>query len=808
MNLKKKAFAFSFIALFLSFVIFAFASITLFNSDFNKDDNLKTTRVMKLNEENIYFQEVFLNDALKFSLYHSLEAIVEEAYLDISFQNSFNNNITQLNTYFFELLTNSSLNGNNIILMDNKNIYNLTTPYLESFEDIHRASLDFNVVSLRVFEKNPFYLNFEILASINLTSFDNVGSWNNTKIIEVAVPTITLKDPIYALNIYPRLSNSLIPNISPNTYFQGNIAWDFDVLNETIENTYSTVFFEPLTKYTIGNSYLSSLLNFSLSSYLNVTGFWSFDYDLEESKIYDTSQNNQNGTLFGLSKLLLSFDEETMSAGSILDLTSYENQVSFSNIILRNTSCIYRDCIELDSTSLIEIENISLEGNSISFSFWFNVDSTSSEPYLFKLGTVGTDNEISIRLNPSDQIEFTLGRHVGSSIPITFTSISNISRNTWNHLVVSYNGNTGIGKIFINGEIRNGRFGQDSSSRIDSFLDVYNLINIGSNSGSNRFIGLIDEIGVFSKEISNVEVAQLYSSKKIFFLEYIDSLHGKGIFFNGINNYVEIENSQNQFQFGTGEFSYCVWFKPILNGSNFDEQILISKKNNVNQGFSFGIVNSSRKVFYTLNNIREESFSDFQFEKWYFSCITRDSSGTVRFYLNGILENEIPFSNSIQSTSNNLFFARESFSDSNYFGGIIDEIKFFNRTLSKEEIVLNYYSFDTFAKGCCNIISLVNTNKLGFNTSSFNLNVSISSKLFIETYFGGRPLENNILINLENITSNQTNDIYYNAFFDICLLETYNLADYYEELAEDMFFDLSQPNTGFNCETLILNGIY
>lgn len=809
---NKKGFAFSFIALFLSMLVFSFVALDLFQENYNQKSNFDSSRVLKISQENKYFQDIYFIDALKFSLYNSLSAVLNHSSSDSVFYSQLQKNSSRLNDFFQEILVNGTLNSQTQPIMYNKTIYNLTKNYIDSYEQIQRGNIDYKILSIRVFEETPFYVDFQVLTYFNITNQDNIASWEFNKSFEVSVPIFELKDPKFEL--FAPIDTDDVPVIRSSTYFQGNQNWTLQLLNETILNTFSTIYVEPNTKYTIGSSYLSSLLNVTLGAYRDVDGFWSFDHDLDENLIYDTSLTNQNGTLYGNTLLGLSFNNGTFFSNEIEDISNYENNITYTNLDRESNfiKCISAECIILDESSSIEIDEslFNIPGNKLSISMWFNTssynDSLGDGSYLFKYGS--TSNEEILIYFDDGKLYFELGEHGTSSRKI-FRTISNVTLDTWNHLLVTYNGDIGdgVGKIYLNGDVRNSRDNQESSNPISSFSSSSSPINIGSNSGSsNYFNGGIDEFVIYSRDVISQEVSNIYTQRRIQLVDYVDALHGDGIFLNGFNNYLEIEDSQNQFQYDTNEFSSCTWFKPDLVDRGSNLQTIIDKSNSTN-GFKLGINLSSNTTFAQFSGNTINSNKKLSQNRWYFSCLTRDSSNTFRLYLNDKLENSLSLNVDVSSNSN-LFFGKSSLSDDQNFSGVLDEVKIFSRQLSPEEIQRDYFSFNTFAKGCCNTLSLVDTNKFGFNDStSYNQNVSFSSKLFIDYYFRDEALDENILYEVDNITSTQTNQNFYNAYFDSCLIQVFNVADYTEKLGESIVYSPS-PNTGINCYELILDGVY
>ncbi|MFW5705348.1 MAG: hypothetical protein ACOCXG_05935, partial [Nanoarchaeota archaeon] len=125
--------------------------------------------------------------------------------------------------------------------------------------------------------------------------------------------------------------------------------------------------------------------------------------------------------------------------------------------------------------------------------------------------------------------------------------------------------------------------------------------------------------------------------------------------------------------------------------------------------------------------------------------------------------------------------------------------------LSEQEISNSYYNFDSLEKGCCNFISLVNYNELGYNSSAYLKNISSSSKLFYDKFDGG--INRNIsLYQIRGMTSFDTDEEYYNLLLDECLMEAFHVLNFNESVVESESYHVGEDNG--NCSKLIQDGIY
>lgn len=87
---------------------------------------------------------------------------------------------------------------------------------------------------------------------------------------------------------------------------------------------------------------------------------------------------------------------------------------------------------------------------------------------------------------------------VESGGTLSLTSTSSVSLNQWHHFAVTYNSTTGIGRIFVDGILKN-----TATGRI--IPPTLNGISIGS-----EWSGMLDEVAIWNRVLDPKEVLQLY----------------------------------------------------------------------------------------------------------------------------------------------------------------------------------------------------------------------------------------------------------------------------------------------------------
>ena len=162
--------------------------------------------------------------------------------------------------------------------------------------------------------------------------------------------------------------------------------------------------------------------------------------------------------------------------------------------------------------------SISIPANStftqtpISYSFWINKTGSgnscsASETFqsIFTTGNYGQSREV--HLQPDTRIG--IQKSIPSGCPNELTIMSNITNNSWYHIVITYQSN--LVKIYLNG-ILLGSVAENCS------VNTANTISyIGSSSSSiwactRNFKGKIDDFAIYNRLLTDQEVTTLYQS--------------------------------------------------------------------------------------------------------------------------------------------------------------------------------------------------------------------------------------------------------------------------------------------------------
>jgi hypothetical protein len=130
-------------------------------------------------------------------------------------------------------------------------------------------------------------------------------------------------------------------------------------------------------------------------------------------------------------------------------------------------------------------------GNNVSVAFWF-VKPNTTEGLKFFINC----NDFSVATNGASA-SFVI------SVPYTNNASGTIAQNAWIHFVGTYDG-TNI-KVYINSVLAN-------TTNWPGSLDVYgnNYLTLGYDSGTSYWNGMIDDLFIYNRVLTQTEVNQLF----------------------------------------------------------------------------------------------------------------------------------------------------------------------------------------------------------------------------------------------------------------------------------------------------------
>ena len=251
-----------------------------------------------------------------------------------------------------------------------------------------------------------------------------------------------------------------------------------------------------------------------------------------------------------------------------------------------------------------------------------------------------------------------------------------------------------------------------------SILFCYSLIFINISS-ANQDLGLILHLPFSGSAIDEVnsEVFGIVNGATLQYDRFNQS--NESYFFNGVNNYISMNNSSVGAFRSDNSFSVSFWAKvysiPQNDPWKIESALLEKFCNNINRGwFQWGIAltrsgNVQCRVGESMKGDTSiQSQSKLAIDNWAFIVVVYNSDNLLELYINGIKENEAINSytgSEILDSTLQIGRGRVGFSHRNgvihgrYFNGALDDIRIFNRAVSSSEIQ-QLYSENVAVSGC------------------------------------------------------------------------------------------------------------
>jgi len=306
-----------------------------------------------------------------------------------------------------------------------------------------------------------------------------------------------------------------------------------------------------------------------------------------------------------------------------------------------------------------------------------------------------------------------------------------LSQNRWHHLVVVYDGSNI--KLYVNGQA-------DASTPKTGDLQGNGCVQIGQytggacGAGSSSFTGTIDEVKIYPYDITAAEVKQHYTEgvgrvKEVaepqdpgrdglvldIDFDYKNSTHvidksgvgnhgkitgpvqntsgvckvGRCMQFDVSGDYIEL-GDDDSLDLADEDHTLCAWFKTtgseediISSGTGAGNYLLMAYQST---GKLRGHVwtDSSSNTIDSVTTVNDGA--------WHHGCQAVDST-KIYVYVDGLLDNSQDLVGTKTGTAGAVYIGcRDPGSTSAHFGGMIDEAKIYNRSLSKEEIWYLYNS--------------------------------------------------------------------------------------------------------------------
>lgn len=389
------------------------------------------------------------------------------------------------------------------------------------------------------------------------------------------------------------------------------------------------------------------------------------------------------------------FDGKNISSGRMLDLSGNSNSLFARNI---STSTFYAPgiigqglkCDGVDDNLLLTSDPIGT--GQVTISMWINPKSFASSG----LGTMIWGNSTRFRINSAsgNKLEFTSDSFTTSAL----SANSSIVLNKWSHVVVVRNSSNQV-NFYINGVLSgtaNQNSGTPSGSTVGSICE--------SSSSANRFDGLIDDIKIYNTVLSSSSIIKLYNqgmgknnvTPKLSLKSGLVSwwtFDGKDMVNGQVNDISGNNKNANLINISTSTFYTAGKLGQGLNFDGVDDYMSAGNVSSSVSTISFWIKarNVTKKIMDLNGNESIESIV---------GTISANSFTSPTIYVNGVVASTITANTWYHvvittDTPVNASAVDIGRISSNYFQGILDDVRFYNRVLSINEVKQLYNEGNT-----------------------------------------------------------------------------------------------------------------
>lgn len=148
--------------------------------------------------------------------------------------------------------------------------------------------------------------------------------------------------------------------------------------------------------------------------------------------------------------------------------------------------------------------------DSATFMGWFNLSSLpDSAGRIFALVTKSqVGNDLDMQINTDNTLRF----YTDSSSSTAYTFSPALATNTWYHFAVTFDdAGGGFRRLYVNGTLVASQTGQSAHGTSGTELAIGESLFFVNR----EFAGLIDEVAVFDRALTNTEISNIYSAAAI-----------------------------------------------------------------------------------------------------------------------------------------------------------------------------------------------------------------------------------------------------------------------------------------------------
>jgi len=499
-------------------------------------------------------------------------------------------------------------------------------------------------------------------------------------------------------------------------YIDGNlINSDTNTINPVYSSTHNP---------TIGTEYLVGAihdLNVA-NARIDALTTWSREITSDEvSALYNSASGNQ----YPFSSVTIGGSNDSVSThnGTVVGGVTYSTGVIGNAFSFNGT------------TGYVSLPNNTFNfSGDFSVSAWINISAlSSSQDIISAYSNSGSNNYGWDLWGANSVLKFSVYNGTTSQVDLVY---SGLSTNTWIHVAVTRKLSTGT-KMYINGTLVT----SNSSTTNPVYLGTNNAdlgAAVYNGSATDFFYGKIDMATVWSKQLTDDEVIQLYnvgSGTQYPFTSpsYLPSVNdaygtnngtlmngctfaggkiGQAFTFDGVNDFIQLPSNSLNF---TGDFSASAWIYVPTTFTGLNDIYIINSLGcdswfSNPYGWRFLVIGN--QLYFSIfnhTNSYYELIANYIFTNgntigntWYHVAFTRKGSTGSKLYINGSMVasdtntvNPVYPVNDITPTIGNLYMGTNGSKQNSYFapaGTKVDSLNIWTRELNSADITSLYNS--------------------------------------------------------------------------------------------------------------------
>ena len=467
---------------------------------------------------------------------------------------------------------------------------------------------------------------------------------------------------------------------------------------------------------------LNSTVNPLGIGYDPIDGGSFFNGSLDEVQIYNYALSNAEVTALYTAQSTSPATATDLVAeyklnGNGRDETQFGNTVTGKSTPSANRFNYGANAMNFNGTdSLIAPNSSVLQSDFTTISFWVKVAALPAQGEVYLLSNGGWQERWKISLPAHGKPVFTTNA-AGGIKDMDSDSVA-LPVGAWRHVVAVHDGATD--KIFINGLLKKSIVQTGALKKTGYPLGIgYNPIDGGSN-----FKGDLDDIRIYNRALTDVEIAALYSTQNSapvitgtlvanypFDNNSLDiTAYGNNAVlknavptkdrFNKANKAIAVNNSTitaaNSPQLNSANTTISFWVKVNVIPANGESFIL--SNGGWQERWKISLPSHGKPVFTTnaAGGIKDMDTDSVPLPIGAWRHVVMSHDGTNdKIYINGVLKNTKPAPGALKSTTKPLGIGYDPIDSTNFFNGSLDEVQIYNVALTDAEVAALYTAQNT-----------------------------------------------------------------------------------------------------------------